>query len=126
GELADHYSVARARVNELIAAQVDPDVRSAGCVRLKEHEIPGLEVAAAHTGAAEKLRVGGARQVDPEHREDVLHVARAIEARRRRPAERVGYAKKAHRVVGEVRGNRGGAIDDPAGQAVQRRGIVRG
>ena len=117
---ADHDAVARRRVDELPAAEVDSDVRRSGLVRLEEHEVAGDDLPLGRVPGV-VLRVGGARQVDAEHREDVLHVARAVEPVDAGSPERVGNADKAHRAARQPHRDRRRAVDDTVCKAADRR-----
>ena len=69
------------RVDELIVAEVDADVRERPAHRVEEHEVARLQLGFVHglAGAADIAR--GARQVDAQTlAEQVTHEAGAIEA----------------------------------------------
>lgn len=92
-EGVDADAFARARVDELAAAEVDAAVRGAGLVGREEDEVAGLELVRAFRAEAELvLFVGEAWDGDAVLRKDVLEVAGAVEGLGRRAAELVGRA----------------------------------
>src|ERR1700729_1553819 len=124
GEVADHHAVARAGVNELSVPEIDSHVRHAA-VGIEKDQIAGTR--AADGGAPDvELRVGGARQAQAEHGEDVLDEAGAIEPRRRRPAEDVRNAQKVHGAPGEYLGDLRRTGKNRPGKPVDAAAIARG
>lgn len=90
-------------MGELPVTEVDANVRRAGQVGLKEHEVSRTRAADSRLAGVE-LRIGSAGQVDTKHRKHVLDIARAIEARGRRAAKNVRNAEKTQGAVGDVDG----------------------
>ena len=108
-------------MDEAAATKVDAHVRRSGQVRLKEHQISGRHLA-LNPPAGVVLGVGRSRQLDAQHREDVLRVARAVEARRRRPTEDVRRADIAHRISRQACGDRRRPVDDEVRETADRAG----
>ena len=76
-KFAHHHAVTGTGVNEFAVAEIDADVRDAA-IGVEKDEVSGFR-AAHRRPTCVVLRIGGARQRDPEHAEDVLHETRAIE-----------------------------------------------
>ncbi len=70
----DGHAAALRVMDETVVPEVDPDVRCARSVRLKEHQIAGRHRRTRDAFPDHVLFVGRTRQVDAEQREDVLNV----------------------------------------------------
>src|ERR1700674_135902 len=97
-------------MNELPFAHIDPHVRRAGRVGLKEYEVAGHQEMGRYTAAHAELLVRHARQRYAVPLKDRLDEARTVDPWQARSAERVRNAEVAHRSPRDPSIEREGAI----------------